>query len=104
MERKSIIKVYIIYFQNTFSFRNFYQRIVYYTILSYQGTGQGDIQGPPLCNFCLNFAAFMAETNKAISHGVVLHNKSKEVGEKVVLDTDYADDIAIMYNSRDGLQ
>ena len=44
------------------------------------GTGQGDIQGPPLFNFCLNFAAFMAETNKAISHGVVLHKKSKGVG------------------------
>ena len=68
------------------------------------GTGQGDIQGSPLFNFCLNFAAFMAQTNKAISHGVVLHNKSKGVDEKVVLDTDYADDMAIMDNSRDGLQ
>ena len=68
------------------------------------GTGQGDILGPPLFNFCLNFAAFMAETNKAISHGVVLHKKSKGVDEKVVLDTDYADDIAIMDNSRGGLQ
>ena len=68
------------------------------------GTGQGDFQGPPLFNFCLNFAAFMAETNKTISHGVVLHKKSKGVDEKVVLDTDYADDMAIMDNSRDGLQ
>ena len=33
------------------------------------GTGQGDIQGPPVFNFCLNFAAFMAETNESISHG-----------------------------------
>ena len=68
------------------------------------GTGQGDIQGPPLFNFCLNFAAFMAETNKASSHGVVLHKTSKGVDEKVVLDTDYADDMAIMDNSKDGLQ
>ena len=60
------------------------------------GTGQGDIQSPPLFNFCLNFAAFMAETNKTISHGVVLQKKSKGVDEKVVLDTDYADDMAIM--------
>ena len=45
----------------------------------------------------------MAETNKAINHGVVLH-KSKEVDKKVVLYTDYADDMAIMDNSRDGLQ
>ena len=51
------------------------------------GKGQGDIQGPPLFNFCINFAAFMAETNKAISHGVVLHKKSKGVDKKVVLDT-----------------
>ena len=68
------------------------------------GTGQGDIQGPPIFNFCLNFAAFMAEQNKTISHGVVLQKKSKGVEEKVVLDTDYADDMAILDNSRDGLQ
>ena len=46
----------------------------------------------------------MAETNKAISHGVVLHKKSKGIDEKVVLDTDYADDMAIMDSSRDSLQ
>ena len=43
------------------------------------GTGRGDIQGPPIFNFCLNFAAFMAEQNKTISHGVVLQKKSKGV-------------------------
>ena len=46
----------------------------------------------------------MAEQNKTISHGVVLQKKSKGVDEKVVLDTDYADDMAILDNSRDGLQ
>ena len=40
------------------------------------GTGQGDIQGPPVFNFCLNFTAFMAETNKSISHGLVLQKES----------------------------
>ena len=68
------------------------------------GTGQGDIQGPPIFNFCLNFAAFIAEANKTISHGAVLQEKSKKVEEKVVMDTDYADDMAILDNSRDGLQ
>ena len=33
-----------------------------------------------------------------------MQKKSKGVDEKVVLDTDYADDMAIMDNSRDGLQ
>ena len=68
------------------------------------GTGQGDIQGPPVFNFCLNFAAFMAEANKNISHGIVLQKEDKKSKEKVVLDTDYADDMAIMDNSTDGLQ
>ena len=78
-------------------------RVIYCIVYSVNsGTWQGDIQGS-LFNFCLNFAAFMAETNKAISYGVVLHKKSKGIDEKVVLDTDYADDMAIMDNSRDGL-
>ena len=34
----------------------------------------------------------------------MLQRKSKDVEEKVVLDTDYADDMAILDNSRDGLQ
>ena len=51
------------------------------------GTGQGDIQGPPLFNFCLNFAAFMAETNKTISHGVVLHKKSKGIENTAFFDS-----------------
>ena len=68
------------------------------------GTGQGDIQGPPVFNFCLNFAAYMAVTNKTASRGVVLLKEAKGVEERVVLDTDYADDIAIMDNSTGVLQ
>ena len=68
------------------------------------GTGQGDIQGPPIFNFCLNLAAFMDEQNKTISHGVLLQRKSKGVEEKVILDIDYADDMAILDNLRDGVQ
>jgi len=68
------------------------------------GTGQGDIQAPPVFNFCLNFSAFLAETNKIISQGAVLQKEMKTVEEKVILDTDYADDMAIMDNSGEGLQ
>ena len=46
----------------------------------------------------------MNEQNKTISHGVVLQKKSKGVEEKVVLDIDYADDMAILDNLRDGVQ
>jgi hypothetical protein len=67
-------------------------------------SGTGDIQEPPVFNFCLNFAAFIAETNKTTSRGAVLLKKSKEVEEKMVLDTDYADDMDILDNSRDGFQ
>ena len=68
------------------------------------GTGQGDIQAPPIFNFCLNFSAYLAETNKTISQGAVLQKEMKTVEEKVILDTDYADDMAIMDNSGEGLQ
>ena len=46
----------------------------------------------------------MAETNKTVSRGVVLLKEAKGVEERVVLDTDYADDMAIMDNSTGGLQ
>ena len=46
----------------------------------------------------------MAEQNKTISHGVMLQKKSKGVEEKVVLDTDSADDMVFLDNSIDGLQ
>ena len=67
------------------------------------GTGQGDSQGPPLFNFCLNFAAHLAETNKIISHGTLLQKNSRVDEEKVVLDTDYADDMAILENTQEVL-
>ena len=68
------------------------------------GTSQGDVQGPPLFNFCLNFAVFMVEANKTISRGAVLQKKAKGVDEKIVLDIDYADDMAILDNITEGLQ
>ena len=54
------------------------------------GTGQDDIQGPPVFNFCLNFGIFLAEVHKAISHGavVVLQKELKGADEKVVMNSD----------------
>ena len=42
------------------------------------GTGQGDIQGPPVFNVCLNFAAQLAEQYKTVSKGLVLRVGSGE--------------------------
>ena len=51
-----------------------------------------------------NFETFLAEVNKAISHGAILQKELKGVEEKVVMDTDYANDMAVMDNTDDGLQ
>ena len=69
------------------------------------GSGQGDIQGPPLFNVCLNVAAERTESNKVVSHGAVLQRSiSPLVDDITVLDTDYADDMAVLDNSEEGLQ
>ena len=49
------------------------------------GTVQGDIQGPPVYNFCLN-----------------LQCESSRVEENHILDTDYADDMALLDSSEEG--
>ena len=69
------------------------------------GTGQGDIQGPPIFNVCLNLAAQRAEENKVLTHGAVLQRANTSSDEDtVVMDTDYADDMALLDNCKDGLQ
>ena len=69
------------------------------------GTGQGDIQGPPVFNVCLNFAAQLTEQNKILSRGAVLQIASPpDELEIAVMDTDYADDMATMDNTKLGLQ
>ena len=68
------------------------------------GTGQGDIQGPLVFNFCLNFSAYLMEQQKVISKGVTLQCESSRVEEKHILDTDYADDMALQDNTEEGLQ
>ena len=59
-------------------------------------TGQGDIQGPPVFNFCLNFSAYLMEQEKVISRGATLQRASPGVEKKHPLDTDYADEVLIL--------
>ena len=68
------------------------------------GTGQGDIQGPPIFNFCLNFVAHLAETNKVVSQGATLQQESPGQPEVSLMDIDYADDMALLDNTDNGLQ
>ena len=68
------------------------------------GTGQGHIQGPPIFNVCLNWAAEMAEMHKVISRGLVLQEGTSELEEEALMDTDYADDMAVLDGTKDGLQ
>ena len=69
------------------------------------GTGQGDIQGPPIFNMCLNLAAQQTEENKVISHGLVLERSQTPLDDDTtLLDADYADDMAVLDDKKDGLQ
>ena len=54
---------------------------------------------------CLNLAAPRAENNKVLTHGALLQRPTTASREEVtILDTDYADDMALLDNSKDGLQ
>ena len=64
------------------------------------GTGQGDIQGPPL----FNIATHMAETNKEVSKGLVLIKDPVGENEQKILDTDYADDLALLDDNKEVFQ
>ena len=44
------------------------------------------------------------EQKKVVSRGVTLQHASPGVEEKYLLDTDYADDMALLDNSKEGLQ
>ena len=61
-------------------------------------------RGLPYSISVLNFETFLAEVNKAISHGAILQKELKGVEEKVVMDTDYADNMAVMDNTEGVLQ
>ena len=69
------------------------------------GTGQGDIQGPPVFNVCLNLAAQLVEMNKVISQGALIQKGiPPDIPAISVTDLDYADDMAAMDNTKEGLQ
>ena len=69
------------------------------------GTGQGNIQGPPIFDVCLNLAAQLTEDNKVLSHGSVLQRAITSSGEDtVILDLDYTDNIVFFDNCKVGLQ
>ena len=65
-------------------------------------TGQGDIQGTSIFNVCLNWAAQLAEERNTISKGLVLHEATEDLEKGVVMETDYADDMAILDGTKDG--
>ena len=46
----------------------------------------------------------MAEINKTVSKGAVLQYSADGNAEEAILDTDYADDMAVLDNSKHGLQ
>ena len=69
------------------------------------GTGQGDIQGSPIFNVCINLAAQRVEMSKIITHGAVLQKSGTSCHKEInLLDVDYADDMALLDNSKDSLQ
>ena len=69
------------------------------------GTGQGDIQAPPLFNIVLNWVLEKAMNEKTVSKGFMLQKRlSSRKPEKHITDADYADDIAVLDSSEAGLQ
>ena len=69
------------------------------------GTGQGDIQGPPVFNVCINLVMELVEYYKRISKGMLLEKSwSPDVRDITVVDVDYADDLAALDNTKEGLQ
>ena len=63
------------------------------------GAGQGYIQGPAIFNVCINLAAQHVKMNKIMTNGAVLQKFGTSS-----YDIDYADDMAMLDNSNDGLQ
>ena len=74
----------------------------WFNVLS--GTGQGDIQGPPVFNIVINWAAQLAESHKTVSRGLALHGYESNREEDWILDLDYADDMAVLDGTVEGLQ
>ena len=69
------------------------------------GTGQCVIQAPPLFNIILNWVLEQAMAEKTASQGFTLQRRlSSHSPEKHVTDTNYADDLGFLNDTKDGLQ
>ena len=69
-----------------------------------QGRETSRLQGPLVFNFCLNFSAYSMEQEKVVRRGGTLRRASPGVEEKHLLGTNYADDMALLDNTKEGLQ
>ena len=69
------------------------------------GTGQGDIHGPPVFNVVINWIMELAIAAKSVSNGLTLQKRlSSRFPEVAVTDVDYADDLAVLDGTKEGLQ
>lgn len=69
------------------------------------GTGQGDVQAPPLLNVIFNWCLEQAIDEKIISRGFTLQQRScSRKPAKYLIDADFGDNLALLDNSEDGLQ
>ena len=69
------------------------------------GTGLGDIQAPPIFNIVLNWAMELSMEERHISQGFLLQKRRSSRHPAIhITDLDYADDIAVLDSSKDGLQ
>ena len=64
------------------------------------GTGQGDIQGPPIFNVCINWCSELAVANNSLTRGFPVD----DCDECFIVDIDYADDQALSDSTQEGLQ
>ena len=62
----------------------------------------GYIQGPPVFNIVINWAAQLAETNKTVSQRLVLR-EGGATEDDWVLDLDYADDLSVLDGTEEGI-
>jgi hypothetical protein len=67
-------------------------------------TKQGEIQGPPMFNFVLKLAIQMPEINRNVLQGLVLVKNPVGENHQTLLDTDYADDLALLDDNKESLQ
>ena len=69
------------------------------------GTGQGDVQAPTMFGIVINWGLEMAMDAKSVSSGLTLQERlSSRTPQFNLTDLDYADDLAVLDNTEEGLQ